>query len=44
MKKIKIGIPRAILYYRYGVLWKNYFESLGLNVVLSPETNHEKLS
>lgn len=44
MKKIKIGIPRAILYYRYGVLWKNYFESLGLNVVLSPETNHEILS
>lgn len=41
MKKIKIGIPRALLYYRYGVLWKNFFESLGLNVVLSPETNHQ---
>lgn len=44
MKKIKIGIPRAMLYYRYGVLWKNYFECLGLNVVLSPETNHEILT
>lgn len=43
MKKIKIGIPRAMLYYRYGVLWKNFFENLGLNVVLSPETNREIL-
>ena len=41
MKKIKIGIPRALLYYRYGVLWKNFFESLGCNVVLSPETNKQ---
>ena len=43
MKKIKIGIPRAMLYYRYGVLWKTFFENLGLNVVLSPETNREIL-
>lgn len=41
MKKIKVGIPRALLYYRYGVLWKNFFESLGCNVVLSPETNRQ---
>lgn len=44
MKKIKIGIPRAMLYYRYGVLWKNFFELLGLNVVLSPQTNREILT
>ena len=44
MKKIKIGIPRAFLYYRYGVLWKSFFEKLGLNVVLSPETNREILN
>lgn len=43
MKKIKIGIPRAFLYYRYKVLWKNFFELLGCNVVLSPETNREIL-
>ena len=43
MKKIKIGIPRALTYYRYGVLWKNFFENLNCNVVLSPETNHEIL-
>ena len=41
MKKIKIGIPRALLYYRYGVLWKNLFESLGCKVILSPETNKQ---
>lgn len=43
MKKIKIGIPRAFTYYRYGVLWKNFFENLNCNVVLSPETNREIL-
>ena len=43
MKKIKIGIPRALLYHRYGVLWKNFFEKIGCNVILSPETNNEIL-
>ena len=43
MKKIKLGIPRALLYWRYGVLWKNFFENLNCNVVLSPETNKEIL-
>ena len=43
MKKIKVGIPRALLYYRYGVLWKKFFENLNCNVVLSPETNREIL-
>ena len=43
MKKIKIGIPRAMLYHRYGVLWKNFFENLGCNIVLSPETNQQIL-
>ena len=44
MKKIKIGIPRAFLYYRYGVLWKNYFELLGCKVLISPETNYDILN
>lgn len=43
MKKIKIGIPRALLYYRYGILWKKFFQLLGCNVVLSPETNKDIL-
>ena len=41
MKKIKIGIPRAFLYHRYGILWKTFFTILGCNIVLSPETNEE---
>lgn len=40
-KKIKIGIPRAFLYYRYYILWKNFFEKLNCHIVLSPETNKE---
>ena len=43
MKKIKIGIPRAFTYHRYGVLWKYFFQSLGCKLVLSPETNQEIL-
>ncbi len=44
MKKMRIGIPRAFLYYRYGVLWKNFFESLGCKVIISPETNSDILN
>lgn len=41
MKKIKIGIPRAFLYYRYYILWKTFFETLNCHIILSPETNKE---
>ena len=41
MKRIKIGIPRALLYYRYGILWKTFFESLGCKIILSLETTKE---
>lgn len=34
-----IGIPRALLYYRFGTLWKTFFEELGRTVVLSPATD-----
>lgn len=40
-KKTKIGIPRAFLYYRYYILWKNFFEKLNCHIVLSPETTKE---
>ena len=43
MKKIKIGIPRALSYHRYGIMWKKFFENLGCKVILSPETNAEIL-
>lgn len=40
-KKIKVGIPRAFLYYRYYILWKNFFEIIGCNIVLSPNTDND---
>ena len=36
---MRIGIPRALLYYYYYPFWKALFESLGCEVVLSDETN-----
>jgi len=41
---IKIGIPRALLYYQYYPCWKVFFEELGAEVVLSPPTTQEMLS
>ena len=43
MKKIKIGIPRALTYHRYGVLWKHFFQGLDCKIVLSPETTRNIL-
>ncbi|NLM98012.1 MAG: hypothetical protein GX175_10480 [Halanaerobiaceae bacterium] len=38
---VKIGIPRALMYHYYYPAWRVFFEELGLNVVLSPETNKD---
>lgn len=35
---LKIGIPRALLYYYYYPLWKGFFTALGLEVVVSSKT------
>ena len=35
----KVGIIRALLYYRFYPLWKTFFNSLGAEVVLSSPTN-----
>jgi predicted nucleotide-binding protein (sugar kinase/HSP70/actin superfamily) len=37
---LKIGIPRALLYYIYYPLWKTFIEELGHETVLSSGTNH----
>ena len=36
---MKIGIPRAGMYYRNGVLWEELFRTLGVEYVLSPPTD-----
>lgn len=39
-----IGIPRGLLYYRYGDLWRDFLERLGHVVVVSPPTDQQILS
>lgn len=40
---VTIGLPRALLYYRYGSLWRTFFQSLGLKTVVSPPTSRKIL-
>lgn len=35
---IRVGIPRALLYYNYYPMWKTFFQHLGGEVVVSPPT------
>lgn len=39
-----VGIPRALLYHKYGLLWENFFKNLHVKVMVSPLTNKEILS
>jgi len=41
---IKVGIPRALLYYQYYPMWKTFFEKLGAEVVVSSPTTQAILS
>ncbi|MFZ5754386.1 MAG: acyl-CoA dehydratase activase-related protein, partial [Bacillota bacterium] len=34
-----IGIPRGLLFYNFFPLWSSFFESLGMEVVTTSETN-----
>ena len=34
-----VGIPRALLFYRFGVLWTTFFEAIGRTVVVSEATD-----
>jgi len=38
-----IGIPRALIYWKKPHFWESFFEHLGTEVILSPETNKEIL-
>jgi len=39
LAKLKIGIPKSFLYFKYQIMWRSFFEELGLEVVVSPNTN-----
>jgi predicted nucleotide-binding protein (sugar kinase/HSP70/actin superfamily) len=41
---IRIGIPRALLFYHYLPLWETFFQALGAEVILSPPTSQEILN
>lgn len=36
-----IGIPRSLFYYYDGEIWINFFKNLGIDVIVSPNTNKE---
>ena len=38
---MKIGIPKAFFYFRYGALWESFFDALGVETIVSPDTNRE---
>lgn len=38
-----IGLPRAMLYYRYHVLWETFFRELEIKTVTSGETNRKMM-
>lgn len=39
----RVGIPRALLYYRYGRLWRAFFEELGREVVVDAPSDRGTL-
>ncbi len=41
---VRIGVPRALLYYKYSLWWKSFFEELGFQVVVSRPTNKALLA
>ncbi len=42
-QQTKVGIPRALSYYTFYPLWKEYLEKLGAEVILSKKTNRDIL-
>lgn len=41
--KIRIGIPRALLYFYYAPLWETFFKNLDVEIVYSSKTNKRVL-
>ena len=43
MGNFKIGVPQALLYYEYSLLWIDFLEGLGAEVIVSSPTTKELL-
>lgn len=41
---VVIGIPRGLLYYKYGLMWENFLFSLGIKYIVSPNTDKKILT
>ena len=41
---VKIGIPRALAYYQYFPMWHEFFNELGAEVIVSPQTTHKMVT
>ncbi|MCH5163410.1 MAG: hypothetical protein J1F36_00165 [Clostridiales bacterium] len=41
---MKIGIPRALLYFKYEKLWTTFFDETGIEYIVSPETDKDILT
>ncbi|MFO7674941.1 MAG: acyl-CoA dehydratase activase-related protein [bacterium] len=41
---MRVGLPRGLLYYRYGTYWQSFLSGLGVEVVLSRPTDKVLLS
>lgn len=41
---VRVGIPRALLYYNFYPFWKTFLTELGAEVIVSPPTNRHILS
>jgi predicted nucleotide-binding protein (sugar kinase/HSP70/actin superfamily) len=41
---VRVGIPRALLYYQYFPMWQTFFQELGAEVVVSPPTTQTMLA
>lgn len=37
-KSKKVGLPKALIHYKFETMWKVFFQELGAEVVISPET------
>lgn len=40
---MRVGLPRALLFYRYRYLWETFFKELGCEVIVSEETDKDLL-
>ena len=40
---MRIGLPRALSYYEYALLWRTFFEALGAEVITSGPTTRATL-